>query len=282
MSKKITFQDRLMVFIEHLGLKPTSFEAEMGFSNGSIGKVLNENRAISSDRLETIFYKYPELSAEWLLTGRGKMIKSYGIIPERETLVTFEPEPATPSYFKTKKSTQKLIAIADIKAAAGIGYINSDIEKPTDFIQLPSNLIKSGTHLCVRIKGSSMSPTLQDGGFVVIRLLDNSEWQDFTTDRVYVVSDKEGMTYLKRLRNRLQNGFIVLTSDNPDKATYPNFNLQETDILSIWYVEWYLSAKLPNIHDQFYSRLERLENSIEDINRKFEDLEKIELKVKSK
>lgn len=125
-----------------------------------------------------------------------------------------------------------------------------------------------------------MSPTFQDGGFVIIRLMERAEWRNLLSDRVYVVSDTEGNTYLKRLRNRFNNGFIVLTSDNPDKATYPNFNLQESELVSIWYVEWYLSAKMPNIHDQFYSRLERLENSIEDITRKFDELEKIELKKK--
>lgn len=156
----------------------------------------------------------------------------------------------------------------------------NDVLRTSEFIQLPPNLTKSGKYLCIRIKGNSMSPTLQDGGFVIIRLLDRGDWKQLLSDRVYVVSDNEGKTYLKRVRNRFNNGFIVLTSDNPDKATYPNFNLQMDEIVSIWYVEWYLSAKMPNIHDQFYSRLERLENSIEDINRKFEDIERIELKNK--
>ena len=178
------------------------------------------------------------------------------------------------------KAGNMMIPIADIKAAAGTGYINSGVLRTSDFIQLPPNLARSGRYLCIRIKGSSMSPTLQDGGYVIIRLLDRGEWRALLSDSVYVVSDKEEKTYLKRVRNRFANGFIVLTSDNPDKATYPNFNLHEDEILSIWYVEWYLSAKMPNIHDQFYSRVERLENSIEDLNHKFEELERIELKTK--
>jgi phage repressor protein C with HTH and peptisase S24 domain len=276
MPKNTTFQERLLMFIEHLGLKPTSFEAEMGFSNGSIGKVLNGNRSVSSDRLETIVYKYPSLDIDWLLTGRGKMIKSYSSFTEQSLMVS---EPA----LTYDKSGNEMIPIADIKAAAGNGYINEQVLRNTDFVQLPANLVKSGKHMCVRIKGNSMSPTLQDGGFVIIRLLEKSEWTNLVSDRVYIVSDTEGMTYLKRVRNRFTSGgFIVLTSDNPDKATYPNFNLQQNELVSIWYVEWYLSAKLPNIHDQFYSRLERLENSIEDINRKFEDLENVELNPRIK
>jgi len=267
MPKREGFHDRLIRFIAYLGLKPTSFEVEMGFSNGSISKAINEKRALGSDRLETIFSKYPTLNLEWLLTGKGEMINVGPIVEETMPLYQLPGE-------------QISIPIADIKAAAGSGYMNTQVLRSSDFIQLPPALTKSGKYLCIRIKGSSMSPTFQDGGFVIIRLMERAEWRNLLSDRVYVVSDTEGNTFLKRLRNRFTNGFIVLTSDNPDKATYPNFNLQESELVSIWYVEWYLSAKMPNIHDQFYSRLERLENSIEDITRKFDELDKMELKNK--
>lgn len=273
MAKKEEFHDRLARFITHLGLKPTSFEVEMGFSNGSIGKTLNEKRALGSDRLETIVSKFPQLNPVWLLTGKGDMLNKYGALPEESSLVVRES-------YVVDKSSNMMIPIADIKAAAGGGYMNTEVLRTSEFIQLPPALAKSGKYLCVRIKGHSMSPTLQDGGYVVIRLLDRGEWGSLVSDRVYVVTDSEGKTYLKRVRNRLANGFIVLTSDNPDKATYPNFNLQEPEILTIWYVEWYLSAKLPNIHNTFESRLADLEATVEAINRRFEELERVELKVK--
>lgn len=277
MPKKEDFHDRLSRFIAYLGLKPTSFEKEMQFSNGSIGKALDEKRGIGSDRLETIFYKYPDLSEEWLMTGRGQMLKTPSMVAQSKASYSS----GTTAIIPVDNTGNMMIPIADIKAAAGQGYMNTEVLRTSDFIQLPPGLAKSGKYLCVRIKGHSMSPTLQDGGYVIIRLLESSDWRDLLSDRVYVVADGEGKTYLKRLRNRFKNGgFIVLTSDNPDKATFPNFNLRAEEIISIWYVEWYLSAKLPNIHDQFYSRLERLENNIDDLNRKFEDLERIELKSK--
>lgn len=262
MARKNDFHERLSRFIVYLGLKPTSFEAEMGFSNGSIGKLLNDKRALTSDRLEKIFYKYPELDPEWLMTGKGEMIKKNSILVS---------EPVTPyrENIVVDRENNVLIPIADIKAAAGHGYMNTEVLRTSDFVQLPDNLLKSGKYLCIRIKGNSMSPTLQDAGFVIIRLLEKAEWSSIYTDRVYVVCDNEGQAYLKRVRNRIDNGgFLVLTSDNPDKATYPNFNLRLDEITSIWYVEWYLSAKMPNIHDQFYGKLQRLEDSIDDINQR--------------
>lgn len=271
MAKKEDFHDRLSRFIAYLGLKPTSFEKEMGFSNGSIGKALDEKRALGTDRLETIVYKYPSLNVDWLITGKGQMISGYQI-PDDKSLVINE------ATFIDSKFQGKLIPITEIKAAAGSGYMNTEVLRRSQFIQLPQNLVKSGIYLCIQIKGHSMSPTLQDGGFMIIRLLEKTEWQNLLSDRVYVVCDLEGTTWLKRLRNRFENGFIVLTSDNPDKATFPNFNLKAEEILSIWYAEWYLSAKMPNVHDDFYSKVERLENSIEDLTRKFDDFTEPKLK----
>ncbi len=271
MPRKEDFHDRLSRFIAYLGLKPTSFEKEMGFGNGSIGKAIDEKRGIGSDRLETIVAKYPSLNVEWLLTGKGQMITIYQI-PDDKPLVFNEDVPGG------GELQGRLIPITEIKAAAGTGYMNTEVLRSSQFIQLPQNLIKSGRYLCIRIKGHSMSPTLQDGGFMIIRLLEKTEWRNLLSDRVYVVCDLEGTTWLKRVRNRFENGFIVLTSDNPDKATFPNFNLKAEEILSIWYAEWYLSAKMPNVHDDFYSKVERLENSIEDLTRKFDDFTEPKLK----
>jgi len=279
MAKREDFHDRLTRFISYLGLKPTSFEVAMGFSNGSISKALNEKRALGSDRLETIVSKYPDLNLTWLLTGIGDMLKKSGavIVQDNEGL----PYGTVTTLLTIDKLGNMLIPIAEIKAAAGSGYMNTEVLRTSEFVQLPATLTKQGKYLCIRIKGNSMSPTLQDGGYVIIRLLDRGDWKNLVSDRVYVVSDVEENTYLKRIRNRFSTGgFIVLTSDNPEKATYPNFNLKEDEIVSIWYVEWYLSAKMPNVHDQFYSKLERLENNIDDINRKFAELERLELKTK--
>ncbi len=157
-----------------------------------------------------------------------------------------------------------VIPITDISVAAGSGVFNSDFIENVDSLRLPGPLIKRGaTYLCVKIKGPSMSPTLQDAGYVIIRHLERAEWAKMPDERIFVVSDNEGKSYLKRVKNRFKQGFIVLKSDNPDQASFPNFNLNSDEINSIWYVEWYLSAKMPNIHDQYYSRLQKLEDIVD-------------------
>ncbi len=162
-------------------------------------------------------------------------------------------------------SGHRLVPVVDIKAAAGDGYINAENLQSTDVLRLPVTMVKSGHHLCIRIKGISMAPTLQDGGFLVIRLLERSEWLNMPNERIYVVVTSEGKTYIKRVKNRFsgEKGFIVLNSDSPDKSSHPSFNLYHSDIQHIWYVEWYFTAKMPNVHDQYYNRVSSLEDKVD-------------------
>ena len=158
------------------------------------------------------------------------------------------------------------VPVVDISVAAGYGFENPDYLTEVDAIYFPKSMIHNGkNYLCVRIKGESMAPTLQDGGYLVIRLLDRTEWQYIREGYVYVVSDREGRAYVKRLKNRFEKGFIVCRSDNPDVIRYPSFNLYENEINTIWYAEWYVSAKMPNIHATFYTKVDDLENKYDDV-----------------
>lgn len=171
----------------------------------------------------------------------------------------------------------KLVPVVDIKAAAGDGYLNPDEIDQTQVMRLPNTMVKSGYHLCVRVKGPSMAPTYQDGGYLIIRLLERSEWLNMRNEYCYVIVDVEGKTYVKRVKNRFsgeKGGFITCMSDNPDKMSHPNFNLHPEEIQYLWYVEWYLTAKMPNIHDQYYSRVSNLEDKVDLLTEEFRRVQK--------
>lgn len=176
------------------------------------------------------------------------------------------------------------VPVVDISVAAGSGFYNPDYLSEIDSIRFPKSMIRGNqTYLCVRIKGESMVPTLQDGGYLVIRLLDRSEWQYIQDGHVYVVSDTDGRAFVKRLKNRLSEyGFIVCRSDNPDPMGYPSFNLMENEINTIWHAEWYISAKMPNIHEVYYNKVSEMENAIDDIRRTFtEELRQVRREIKA-
>ena len=67
---------RLQQFIENKGISKYRFYQESGLSNGSLDK--GEN--IGSDKCEKILYAFPDLNSDWLLTGRGPMLKSDAVL----------------------------------------------------------------------------------------------------------------------------------------------------------------------------------------------------------
>ncbi|MBC7845757.1 MAG: hypothetical protein H7Y10_04615 [Flavobacterium sp.] len=67
--------ERLNRFIDYKGVKPAVFEREVGLSNGYIGKQLKRNADLGEGILIKILENCPEINPEWLLTGKGEMLK---------------------------------------------------------------------------------------------------------------------------------------------------------------------------------------------------------------
>ncbi len=245
------------------GIKITAFEKSIGASKGVLSRAINNGTDIQSKWLQSIVENYPQYSEAWLLTGRGSMLKEE---QPKELLVS------------TPVCTDNFIhiPIVDISVAAGSGYNNPDYVEEVECISMPASMVKnSRKYLCVRVKGQSMVPSILDGGYLIIRLMERSEWESIRDNYVYVVSDREGRSYVKRLKNRLrQHSFIVCMSDNVDKRNYPNFNLYEEDLNTIWYAEWYFSAKLPNIQETYYRKQGELEDRMDELTAQIQHIQK--------
>jgi phage repressor protein C with HTH and peptisase S24 domain len=281
--------NRLQDYILSKKISTRQLEIAIGASNGAISRAFKNGTDIQSKWISKVVDTYSDLDVNWLITGEGEMIKGSDLnVTQRGDLNVTNDEEST--YFKKNVLSEfhykepivitvditnnEVIPITNIKAAAGGGYVNTEELTSEDVIKLPNHMLKAGNHLCIRIKGNSMAPTLQDGGYVVVKSVERSEWKYIPDERIYIVVDTEGMTYLKRVKNRFDQGFVVLCSDNPDKPTYPNFNLQESELMSIWYVEWYMSAKMPNVHDQFYSKVSRLEDGLDQLTQEFSTIKR--------
>ncbi len=66
---------RIKEYIDFKGISVAAFERSIGMSNASFSKSLKNNGAIGTDKLENILRVYEDISAEWLVTGKGEMLK---------------------------------------------------------------------------------------------------------------------------------------------------------------------------------------------------------------
>jgi len=90
---------RLTYFVETKGLSLNKLSVQIGVSNSYFSKMVRNNASIGSDILEKILRSFPELNAEWLLTGAGEMtndLLKVGEIDQDLLKVTHEELPPGP------------------------------------------------------------------------------------------------------------------------------------------------------------------------------------------
>jgi len=75
----IDFFNRLDIFMKYRDLNDNKITVEAGISNGLIGKA-RQRGALSQDSISKILYTYPDLNANWLLTGKGEMLQNTDVL----------------------------------------------------------------------------------------------------------------------------------------------------------------------------------------------------------
>lgn len=68
--------DRIMLFIKHLGFSVRKFDISIGASNGYTLRMNKNHASVGSDVIENISKKHPIINIEWLITGRGSMLRN--------------------------------------------------------------------------------------------------------------------------------------------------------------------------------------------------------------
>lgn len=257
MEVSTTIHERIELLVEKFGRGRNTVFASLIDTNEANIRGYIRNIPPKYDIMEKIVNRLG-VNPEWLLVGEGPMLKA-----DLEEATTQKVEEEV----KAKRKDAVSVPIIEISAAAGSGYENPDYLEEMDTVDLPLSWGKpGGAYYCIRVKGESMTPTILDSSYVMIRLLDRSEWASMPEEHVYVICDRDGHAYIKRVKNRLKDkGFIVCMSDNPDKFNFPNFNLQEEEINRVFHVEWLLTAKMPNIHRTYYAQIGELQDSVDEL-----------------
>lgn len=68
----MSVKERIKKFIQTQKITVIEFERSINASNGYVNSI---HKSIGIDKLNDILEKYPNLNIEWLLSGKGEMIK---------------------------------------------------------------------------------------------------------------------------------------------------------------------------------------------------------------
>lgn len=194
--KKITIQK----FFELTGIK-------RGFLDSD-----KLNQAVSDKHLAMIFASFPDVNPEWLITGKGEMLRN--------------PAPA-PSIQQDRSGTG--IPLVETNAVAGFGNANFAItEADVKAYYIVPKFRFCHIDFMIEISGSSMYPKYNSGDVVACTILHERSFIQW--NKCHIISSREQGILCKRLRPSDKDGYLTAISDNPE---YPPFDIPESDILGI-------------------------------------------------
>ena len=70
-QEKSPIKRKILLFLSENGISQYDFYRKTGITRG----ILGQNNGISEDNMARFLAAYPQVSVEWLLTGRGSMLR---------------------------------------------------------------------------------------------------------------------------------------------------------------------------------------------------------------
>ena len=160
---KSPIKNRLLQFLEHLGIGQGAFEKNVGISNGYVNNI---NKSIGSKILLKISQRYPELNSDWLLSGEGTMLKK----KEDEAVPILNPN-------------IKMIPLVSQYAQAGYlsGFGDEEYIKTLPKVPIIVDHEIKGEYIAFEVRGDSMDngteESLIEGDILIGRKIHIDYWK---------------------------------------------------------------------------------------------------------
>jgi transcriptional regulator with XRE-family HTH domain len=95
-------KDRIILLIKALNYTAAQFAEEIGVQKSGISHIISGRNNPSLDFINKILLRFPQVNMEWLMMGKGAMIKSDQVLqpPRETTLFAYtESDQSTPDLF---------------------------------------------------------------------------------------------------------------------------------------------------------------------------------------
>ena len=208
-------KQRILRFADSLGISKREFYAQIGVSRGT----LESKTGITEDVITKFLTTFPEVNAEWLMTGEGeikKIAKDFAIMQEKEQKTI-----AIPTYNPTEG-----IPLIPIEAMAGsLTCEQTILEYECERYVVP--MFKGADYL-IQVKGSSMYPKYNSGDIVACQKIPMNDLF-FQWNKVYVIDTNQG-ALIKRIKPGSDKKHILIVSDN---EKYDSFELPVSAIHAV-------------------------------------------------
>lgn len=227
-------RERVLTYIQFLGLTTQKFEQLVGLSNGAVAKMGNNTRRSTIDKISNYF---PELNPNWLLTGEGEMLKKREKLRQEVEDVSVEELELLDQGLR--QGVFRMVPLINIDSVGGMhsGNLLSASEQYV-MRMLPFTEAREGD-VAILQSGNSMYPTIPSGSALLIREV--VDWQEyFGYGNIYVLWLRDGRRITKEVRRYDPDpqNYVWCVSYNPDVA---DEELSRSMIRGVWKVVKYIA-----------------------------------------
>ena len=209
-QEKSLIKQNISLYLAKKGVSDYVYYKESGTTRG----ILGQNNGISEDNISRFLAYAPDVNVEWLLTGKGSMLKS--------------DEQPLPEAKKTS-SRHKGIPLIPMEAIAGFPAIDNDGVSFDDcqHYSIPEFEAK-GANFLIRVSGDSMTPLYCNGDIIAYRKI--ADILFFQWGGVYVLDTSQGVLVKYVEECEKNDDCILCVSEN---KRYKPFSLPKDDIRSL-------------------------------------------------
>lgn len=212
---------RIQEIASREGITIGAMERSLGASKGVLSRAISNGTDIQSKWIQILVENYPKYSSEWLLTGKGDMLKSTTDASIQVRKASSEPD-------KSPKKTKgipliPLDAVAGFPAADSEGVYLEDCEH----YSIPEFEAK-GANFLIRVSGDSMMPLYNNGDIIACRKIRDILF--FQWGGIYVLDTSQGALVKRVEECEKDDDCILCVSENP---RFKPFQLPKSDIRSL-------------------------------------------------
>jgi hypothetical protein len=230
---------RIGKFIIYKKVSRREFASRLGYaSSEKINRLFRKDGAKPGfDIVEDIANKFVEINTEWLVTGRGDMLKyvpaGYPDENNGGDFMAEEREDLAPKFIA-------YVSMAD-RETYRIGYNQGSFVSQMTMFSLPG--LGPGTHRMFEVDGKDLYPVLYDKDKIVAR---RCTIDQMSVDKVFILlTRKEGIVVMRLSTLDIQSGKLRLKGISPHREEYPFAGIRIADILEIWEGTFRLTRDFP-------------------------------------
>ena len=248
-----TVKERLIAFINYLGMSKNAFENACGLSTRYVSNI---SASVSPDKLKQISLKFPELNVEWLLTGQGEMLREIHSTPTISGDITVTGNGNTnighgqrnmPAVIEIMENgveveCPKCGEVIEVPGSTVLAMVpkeitrkpDIDLEKwrrkhPQQMTKIDFSEIWGDEPFVVQVDTRAMEPDYREGTFLVLQPLPDISYA--TADGIaYVIDTMKPHTLFRNLTDKY-DGTYLLTSNSDKRGS---IRLKAEDIITVY------------------------------------------------